>query len=110
MGAKFELDHGVLIGKTDGLKGIEINHPYASVGATENTILAAVLADGTTIIENAAREPEVVDLVKMLKNMGAQIEGEGTSEITIQGVDSLKSTNHEVIGDRVLRGLTLLHF
>ena len=61
-----------------------------SVGATENTILAAVLADGTTIIENAAREPEVVDLVKMLKNMGAQIDGEGTSEITIQGVDSLK--------------------
>ena len=102
MGAKFELDHGVLIGKADGLKGVEINLPYASVGATENTILAAVLADGTTIIENAAREPEVVDLVKMLKNMGAQIEGEGTSEITIQGVDSLKSTNHEVIGDRVV--------
>ena len=101
MGANFELDHGVLIGKTDGLKGVEINLPYASVGATENTILAAVLADGTTIIENAAREPEVVDLVKMLKNMGAQIDGEGTSEITIQGVDSLKSTNHEVIGDRV---------
>ena len=110
MGAKFELDHGVLIGKTDGLKGVEINLPYASVGATENTILAAVLADGTTIIENAAREPEVVDLVKMLKNMGAQIEGEGTSEITIQGVDSLKSTNHKVIGDRVVAGTYLAAF
>ena len=110
MGAKFELDHGVLIGKTDGLKGVEINLPYASVGATENTILAAVLADGTTIIENAAREPEVVDLVKMLKNMGAQIDGEGTSEITIQGVDSLQSTNHEVIGDRVVAGTYLAAF
>ena len=107
MGANFELDHGVLIGKTDGLKGVEINLTYASVGATENTLLAAVLADGTTIIENAAREPEIVDLVKMLKNMGAQIEGEGTSEIVIHGVDSLKSTNHKVIGDRVVTGTYL---
>ena len=110
MGANFELDHGVLIGKTDGLKGVEINLTYASVGATENTLLAAVLADGTTIIENAAREPEIVDLVKMLKNMGAQIEGEGTSEIVIHGVDSLKSTNHKVIGDRVVTGTYLGDF
>ena len=110
MGANFDLDHGVLIGKTDGLKGVEINLPYASVGATENTLLAAVLADGTTTIENAAREPEVVDLVKMLKNMGAQIEGEGTSEIVIHGVDSLKSTNHKVIGDRVVAGTYLAAF
>ena len=110
MGANFDLDHGVLIGKTDGLKGVEINLPYASVGATENTLLAAVLADGTTTIENAAREPEVVDLVKMLKNMGAQIEGEGTSEIVIHGVDTLKSTNHKVIGDRVVGGTYLAAF
>ena len=110
MGAHFDLDHGVLIGKTDGLKGVEINLPYASVGATENTLLAAVLADGTTTIENAAREPEVVDLVKMLKNMGAQIEGEGTSEIVIHGVDTLKSTNHKVIGDRVVGGTYLAAF
>jgi len=110
MGANFDLDHGVLIGKTDGLKGVEINLPYASVGATENTLLAAVLADGTTTIENAAREPEVVDLVKMLKNMGAQIEGEGTSEIVIHGVDTLKSTNHKVIGDRVVAGTYLAAF
>jgi UDP-N-acetylglucosamine 1-carboxyvinyltransferase len=110
MGANFDLDHGVLIGKTDGLKGVEINLPYASVGATENTLLAAVLADGTTTIENAAREPEVVDLVKMLKNMGAQIEGEGTSEIIIHGVDKLKSTNHKVIGDRVVAGTYLAAF
>ena len=104
MGASFELDHGVLIGKTDGLKGVEINLPYASVGATENTLLAAVLAEGTTVIENAAREPEIVDLIKMLKNMGADITGEGSSEIVINGVNALNSTNHKVIGDRIVAG------
>ena len=104
MGASFELDHGVLIGKTEGLKGVEINLPYASVGATENTLLAAVLAEGTTVIENAAREPEVVDLIKMLKNMGADITGEGSSEIVINGVNALNSTNHKVIGDRIVAG------
>ena len=104
MGASFELDHGVLIGKTDGLKGVEINLPYASVGATENTLLAAVLAEGTTVIENAAREPEIVDLIKMSKNMGADITGEGSSEIVINGVSTLKSTNHKVIGDRIVAG------
>jgi UDP-N-acetylglucosamine 1-carboxyvinyltransferase len=110
MGAKFNLEHGVLVAKTEGLKGVEINLPYASVGATENTILAAVLADGTTTIENAAREPEVVDLVKMLKNMGADISGEGTSEIIINGVRKLNSTNHNVIGDRVVAGTYLAAF
>ena len=104
MGANFHLEHGVLIGETDGLKGVEINLPYASVGATENTLLAAVLADGQTVIENAAREPEIVDIVRMLKNMGADISGEGTSEITITGVESLKPTDHEVIGDRIVAG------
>ena len=104
MGANFHLEHGVLIGETDGLKGVEINLPYASVGATENTLLAAVLAEGKTVIENAAREPEIVDIVKMLKNIGAQIIGEGTSEITIEGVTSLNPTNHDVVGDRVVAG------
>jgi UDP-N-acetylglucosamine 1-carboxyvinyltransferase len=107
MGANFHLKHGVLIGETDGLKGVEVNLPYASVGATENTLLAAVLADGKTVIENAAREPEIVDIVRMLKNMGADISGEGTSEITITGVESLKPTNHEVIGDRIVAGTYL---
>ena len=107
MGAVFSLDHGVLTGQTDGLKGVEVNLSYASVGATENTLLAAVLAEGTTVIENAAREPEVVDLVKMLKNMGADITGEGTSEIQINGVSSLKSTDHTVIGDRIVAGTYL---
>ena len=107
MGANFHLEHGVLIGETDGLKGVEVNLPYASVGATENTLLAAVLADGKTVIENAAREPEIVDIVRMLKNMGADISGEGTSEITITGVESLTPTNHEVIGDRIVAGTYL---
>ena len=107
MGANFHLEHGVLIGETDGLKGVEVNLPYASVGATENTLLAAVLADGKTVIENAAREPEIVDIVRMLKNMGADISGEGTSEITITGVESLKPTNHEVIVDRIVAGTYL---
>ena len=107
MGANFHLEHVVLIGETDGLKGVEVNLPYASVGATENTLLAAVLADGKTVIENAAREPEIVDIVRMLKNMGADISCEGTSEITITGVESLKPTNHEVIGDRIVAGTYL---
>ena len=107
MGAKFELDHGVLIGRTEGLKGVEVNLPYASVGATENTLLAAVLAEGKTVIENAAREPEIVDIVNMLKKMGANISGEGTSEIIIEGVNKLNPTDHEVIGDRVAAGTFL---
>ena len=107
MGAKFELDHGVLIGRTEGLKGVEVNLPYASVGATENTLLAAVLAEGKTVIENAAREPEIVDIVNMLKKMGANISGEGTSEIIIEGVEKLNPTDHEVIGDRVAAGTFL---
>ena len=107
MGAKFELDHGELIGRTEGLKGVEVNLPYASVGATENTLLAAVLAEGKTVIENAAREPEIVDIVNMLKKMGANISGEGTSEIIIEGVKKLNPTDHEVIGDRVAAGTFL---
>ena len=107
MGANFELDHGVLIGKTDGLKGVEINLPYASVGATENTLLAAVLAKGITVIENAAREPEIVDIVNMLIKMGANISGAGTSEIIVEGVDKLNPTDHEIIGDRIAAGTFL---
>ena len=107
MGANFELDHGVLIGKTDGLIGVEINLPYASVGATENTLLAAVLAKGRTVIENAAREPEIVDIANMLLKMGANISGAGTSEIVIEGVEKLVPTDHEIIGDRIAAGTFL---
>ena len=110
MGANFSLEHGVLTGKADGLKGVEINLPYASVGATENTLLAAVLAEGKTVIENAAREPEIVDLVEMLKKMGAEITGEGTSEIIIEGVKSLNPADHEVVGDRIAAGTFLAAF
>ncbi len=110
MGAQFTLDHGVLTGETEGLKGVEINLPYASVGATENTLLAAVLAQGKTVIENAAREPEIVDLAAMLKKMGAHITGEGTSEIIIEGVDNLHPTEHQVIGDRIAAGTFLSVF
>ena len=110
MGANFTLDHGVLTGRTDGLKGVEINLPYASVGATENTLLAAVLAEGKTVIEHAAREHEIVDLVEMLKKMGAEISGEGTSEIVIEGVSKLTPTNHEVVGDLFAAGTVLAAF
>ncbi len=110
MGAHFTLEHGVLTGKADGLKGVEINLPYASVGATENTLLAAVLAEGKTVIENAAREPEIIDLVEMLKKMGAEITGEGTSEITIEGVKNLNPTDHKVVGDRIAAGTFLSAF
>lgn len=108
MGATFELEHGVLIGQADKLKGVTINLPYASVGATENTILAAVLAEGQTIIENAAREPEVTDLIRMLKKMGAEIDGGGSSEILINGVDTLNPVDHSIIGDRIVAGTFLL--
>ena len=110
MGATFSLDHGVLTWKTEGLKGVQINLPYASVGATENTLLAAVLAEGETVIENAAREPEIVDLVLMLKKMGAEINGEGTSEIIIKGVKNLNPTAHQVLGDRIAAGTFLSAF
>ena len=110
MGAHFSLEHGVLTGNADGLKGVEINLPYASVGATENTLLAAVLAEGKTVIENAAREPEITDLVAMLNKMGAEITGEGTSEIIIEGVKNLNPTDHEVVGDRIAAGTFLSAF
>ena len=72
-----------------GLKGAVINFPLVSVGATENALMAATLARGTTVLNNAAREPEIVDLARCLRRMGAQIEGEGTSTITVQGVERL---------------------
>ena len=88
----------VLIGKTDGLNGVEINLPYASVGATENVLLAAVLAKGRTVIENAAREPEIVDIANMLIKMGANIIGAGTSEIIIEGVEKLLQRAMKLLG------------
>ncbi|MBA8667501.1 UDP-N-acetylglucosamine 1-carboxyvinyltransferase [Holosporaceae bacterium 'Namur'] len=105
MGAEVELSEGYIIAKVNGkLKGAEIFFDKVSVGATENIMMAAVLAEGKTIMHNAAREPEIVDLAKFLKSMGAIISGEGTDIITVEGVDNLLSTEHEVIGDRIEAG------
>ena len=109
MGAEIELRDGYLHARAPGgLKGARVPLRFASVGATENTLMAATLAKGTTIIENAAREPEIVDLAECLKKMGAQIEGAGTSTITIQGVDRLGGATHPVVTDRIELGTYML--
>jgi len=109
MGAEIELKDGYLHAVAKGgLKGAKVPLRFASVGATENVLMAATLAKGTTVIENAAREPEIVDLAKCLRSMGAQIEGEGTSTITIQGVDRLGAATHPVVTDRIELGTYML--
>lgn len=104
MGASTRIEHGAVVAEADQLHGASIKLDFPSVGATENILTAAVLADGETQLHNAAREPEIVDLCTMLKEMGADISGEGTSTITIRGVDKLQPTEHEVIGDRIVAG------
>jgi UDP-N-acetylglucosamine 1-carboxyvinyltransferase len=105
MGASFELVHGTLVGKTDGrLKGAEVELPFPSVGATENLLLAGTLADGETVIANAAREPEIQDLADMLNEMGAQVSGAGSAIIHIRGVDRLEPVVHKVVADRLEAG------
>ncbi len=110
MGAEIELCDGYLHAKAQGgrLKGAVIDFPFASVGATENIMMAATLAKGTTVINNAAREPEIVDLSDCLRKMGAQIDGDGTSSITIQGVDRLGGATHPVVTDRIELGTYML--
>jgi len=110
MGADIELCDGYLHAKAQGgrLKGAVIDFPFASVGATENIMMAATLAKGTTVINNAAREPEIVDLADCLRKMGAQIDGDGTSSITIQGVDRLGGATHPVVTDRIELGTYML--
>jgi UDP-N-acetylglucosamine 1-carboxyvinyltransferase len=110
MGASIVLNDGYLHAKAaDGrLKGAVIDFPFASVGATENIMMAATLAKGTTVINNAAREPEIVDLATCLRAMGAQIDGEGTSRIEIQGVDRLGGATHHVVTDRIELGTYML--
>ena len=105
MGAEFELVHGELVGRIEGrLQGTEIELPFPSVGATENMLFAGVLAEGETVIVNAAREPEIVDLIGHLTAMGAEIDGAGTSLVTIRGVEKLEPTDHAVIPDRLEAG------
>lgn len=104
LGAKTRIEHGAVVTEAAQLTGAKVKLDFPSVGATENILTAAVLADGTTVLDNAAREPEIVDLCNMLLEMGADISGAGTSTITINGVDKLQPTNHEVIGDRIVAG------
>lgn len=105
MGAEFELVHGELVGRIDGrLKGTEVELPFPSVGATENLLFAGVLADGETVIVNAAREPEIEDLIAQLVAMGADIKGGGTSLVTVRGVERLHPVEHVVVADRLEAG------
>ncbi|MGH2629391.1 MAG: UDP-N-acetylglucosamine 1-carboxyvinyltransferase [Actinomycetota bacterium] len=104
MGAEIGSEHGFLVAETSGLRGASITLDYPSVGATENLMMAAVLARGTTAIDNAAREPEIADIAAFLAAMGARIEGAGTSTIEIEGVDSLVGAEHATIPDRIEAG------
>lgn len=104
MGARFTSEHGYLEARTDGLRGAVITLDFPSVGATENALMAAVAARGTTVIENAAREPELSDLASFLTEMGARIDGVGTPTVEIEGVDVFTPVEHTVIPDRVEAG------
>lgn len=109
MGAQFELEHGVLHASApDGLHGTDVFLEFPSVGATENLLLAAVMADGVTTIRNAAREPELTDLAEFLRKMGAKIDGAGTSTIEIHGVNSLSPAVHRAVPDRLEAGTYLV--
>ncbi|MEV0430844.1 UDP-N-acetylglucosamine 1-carboxyvinyltransferase [Micromonospora sp. NPDC050495] len=105
MGAAISGEHGFVIAEApDGLRGADIVLDFPSVGATENLVMAAVLARGTTTIDNAAREPEIVDICTMLSRMGARIEGAGTSTLHIVGVPALSPVRHATVGDRIVAG------
>ena len=101
LGARFSHEHGDINGEADRLVGAEVFLEFPSVGATENLLMASVLAEGVTIIENAAREPEITDLANFLSEMGGRIEGVGTSRLRIEGVDKLTPITYTVIPDRV---------
>lgn len=108
LGAEINLDHGIVEVKAKKLSGNRIYLDYPSVGATINIMLAATLAEGTTILENAAREPEIVDLANFLTVMGAQIKGVGTDIIKVEGVKKLKGAEHRIIPDRVEAGTFMM--
>ena len=101
LGADVEIDHGFVEARTEKLKGAKLYLDFPSVGATENIMMAACLAEGTTIIENAAEEPEIVDLANFLNEMGADVKGAGTNTIRIKGVKELRGAEHTVIPDRI---------
>jgi UDP-N-acetylglucosamine 1-carboxyvinyltransferase len=105
MGAEISGEHGFVIASAPGgLKGANIWLDFPSVGATENLLMAAVLADGVTEIDNAAREPEIVDICDMLTAMGARIEGAGSSRLVVEGVRELRPVEHRTVGDRIVGG------
>lgn len=105
LGVDFDLDHGDINATTPhGLTGSTVTLDFASVGATENLMMASVRANGVTVIDNAAREPEIVDLAYMLNDMGAKIKGAGSPVIEIEGVEKLHPVEHEVVGDRIEAG------
>ncbi|HET9671970.1 MAG TPA: UDP-N-acetylglucosamine 1-carboxyvinyltransferase [Actinomycetota bacterium] len=104
MGARIDAEHGFLVAHADGLTGASITLDYPSVGATENLMMAAIAADGVSVIDNAAREPEIADLARFLVAMGAAIHGAGSATIEIEGVDRLTPADHTVIPDRIEAG------
>jgi UDP-N-acetylglucosamine 1-carboxyvinyltransferase len=110
MGAELDLRDGYVHAKAPagGLRGGDVDFPFVSVGATENALMAATLAKGTTRLRNAAREPEIVDLVRCLRAMGARIAGEGTGTIEVEGVDRLHGATHRVVADRIELGTYML--
>ena len=101
MGANIKVEDGYIFAKAKKLKGAKITLPIATVTGTENLMMAAVLANGKTVIKNAAKEPEIIDLANCLRLMGAQIEGDGTSSITVDGVKELRGCNYDVLPDRI---------
>ena len=101
LGATFDFAHGYIEGRAERLNGANILLEYPSVGATENALMAAVLAKGVTVIDNAAREPEIADLASFLNRMGAQVLGAGSSTISVEGVDDLSAVEHTAIPDRI---------
>ena len=107
MGAHITMEHGYIVAKAARLKGARITTDMVTVTGTENLLMAATLADGETVLENAAQEPEVADLCEMLIRMGAKIEGQGTSRIRIEGVERLHGTEHQVVPDRIETGTFL---
>ena len=107
MGAEISIEHGYVVARASRLKGATIRTDMVTVTGTENLMMAAVLADGRTVLENAAREPEVVDLAELLIKMGARIEGQGTDRIVIDGVERLHGTEHRIVPDRIEAGTFL---
>ena len=108
LGVEFKIDHGNIHASTpNGIHGETVTLAFASVGATENLMMASVFAKGTTVIDNAAREPEIVDLANMLNEMGAHIKGAGSPVIEIEGVSELHPVTHAVVGDRIEAGTFL---